>query len=62
MLKPEHVLSIDFCCRKRSADAQLVTYANGAVTPYDPNVAIATANHLAAKAAHGVLHPAVYYG
>jgi len=44
---------------KRSADAQLVTYANGAVTPYDPNVAIATANHLAA---HGVLHPAVYYG
>merc|ERR1711872_140471 len=47
---------------KRSADAQLVTYANGAVAPYDHNVAIATANHLAAKAAHGVLHPAVYYG
>merc|ERR1712058_108917 len=47
---------------KRSADAQLVTYANGAVTPYDPNVVIATANHLAAKGAYGVLHPTVYYG
>merc|ERR1712112_555844 len=49
---------------KRSADAQLVTYANGAVTPYEPNVAIATANHFAAKAAYGVygVHPAVYYG
>merc|ERR1712221_48604 len=43
---------------KRSADAQLVTYANGAVTPYDPNVAIATANHFAAKAAYGSWWPA----
>merc|ERR1711872_656405 len=43
---------------KRSADAQLVTYANGAVTPYDPKVAIATANHLAAKAAYGSWWPA----
>merc|ERR1712055_853503 len=28
--------------------AQLVVYPNGAVTPFDPNVAIATANHYAA--------------
>merc|ERR1719327_600360 len=49
------------CCASLSA-AQLVAYPNGAVAPYDPNVAIATANHFAAKAAHGVLHPAVYYG
>ena len=34
-------------CRKR--EAQLVHYPNGAVAPYDPNVAIATANHYAAK-------------
>merc|ERR1711872_665370 len=56
---------------KRSADAQLVTYANGAVAPYDHNVAVATANHFAAKAAYGSVlpaagvlgvHPAVYYG
>ena len=41
-------------CSKRSAEAQqLVTYPNGAVAPYDPNVAIATAQHYAAKAAHG---------
>ena len=30
-----------------------MTYPNGAVAPYDPNVAIATAQHYAAKAAHG---------
>merc|ERR1711887_184278 len=45
--------------KKRSADAQvlgadgLVTYPNGAVAPFDPNVALATANHYAAKALHG---------
>merc|ERR1712168_794412 len=44
---------------KRSAEPQvlgadgLVTYPNGAVAPFDPNVAVATANHYAAKAAHG---------
>merc|ERR1739844_594482 len=44
---------------KRSADPQvlgedgLVTYPNGAVAPFDPNVALATAQHYAAKAAHG---------
>merc|ERR1712112_556891 len=44
---------------KRSADPQvvgangLVTYPNGAVAPFDPNVAIATAQHYAAKAAYG---------
>merc|ERR1712189_110885 len=43
---------------KRSADAQLVTYANGAVAPFDPNVAVATANHFAAKAAYGSWWPA----
>merc|ERR1712087_63137 len=31
----------------------LVTYPNGAVAPFDPNVAIVTANHYAAKAAYG---------
>merc|ERR1712024_32291 len=36
---------------KRSA--QLVTYPNGAQAPFDPNVALATAEHYAAKAAHG---------
>jgi hypothetical protein len=36
---------------KRSA--QLVTYPNGAQAPYDPNVALATAQHYAAKAAQG---------
>jgi len=48
----------------------LVTYGNGAVAPYDPNVAVATANHYAAKAAHGYypflgaagVHPAATYG
>merc|ERR1719297_479859 len=35
---------------KRSADAQhLVTYPNGAVAPFDPNVALATTQHYAAK-------------
>merc|ERR1711864_42138 len=34
-------------------EANLVTYPNGAVTPFDPNVAAATAQHYAAKAAHG---------
>ena len=32
---------------KRSA--QLVTYPNGAQAPFDPNVALATAQHYAAK-------------
>merc|ERR1712119_146940 len=45
--------------KKRSADPQvlgedgLVTYPNGAVAPFDPNVALATAQHYSAKAAHG---------
>merc|ERR1712042_75234 len=44
---------------KRSAEPQvlgadgLVTYPNGAVAPFDPNVALATAQHYAAKAAYG---------
>merc|ERR1712045_931053 len=44
---------------KRSAEPQvlgadgLVTYPNGAVAPFDPNVAVATAQHYAAKAAYG---------
>merc|ERR1712241_1434619 len=51
----------------------LVTYPNGAVAPFDPNVALATAQHYAAKAAHGSwvplagaanVHPpaALFYG
>merc|ERR1719220_1814676 len=54
------------------ASAQLVHYPNGAVAPYDPNVAAATAYHYSAKAAHGYypflgaanVHPAaaVVYG
>jgi len=50
----------------------LVTYPNGAVAPFDPNVAAATAYHYSAKAAHGYypflgaanVHPAgaVVYG
>merc|ERR1712212_1333202 len=45
--------------KKRSADPQvlgadgLVTYPNGAVAPFDPNVALATAQHYQAKAAYG---------
>ena len=31
------------------SSAQLVTYPNGAQAPYDPNVALATAQHYAAK-------------
>merc|ERR1711973_24063 len=31
----------------------LVTYPNGAVAPFDPNVAVATAQHYAAKALNG---------
>merc|ERR1711978_203803 len=44
---------------KRSAEPHvvgadgLVTYPNGAVAPFDPNVALATAQHYAAKAAYG---------
>ena len=30
-----------------------MTYPNGAVAPFDPNVAVATAQHYAAKAAYG---------
>merc|ERR1719215_1809120 len=37
---------------RKKREAQLVTYPNGAVAPYDPNVA--TAQHYAAKAAAGV--------
>ena len=36
-----------FIYSKRSA--QLVTYPNGAQAPFDPNVALATAQHYAAK-------------
>merc|ERR1712083_1123128 len=49
--------------KKRSADPQvlgadgLVTYPNGAVAPFDPNVALATAQHYAAKAAYGSYVP-----
>merc|ERR1711874_320358 len=49
--------------KKRSADPQvlgadgLVTYPNGAVAPFDPNVALATAQHYAAKAAYGSFVP-----
>merc|ERR1712236_210516 len=35
----------------------LVTYPNGAVAPFDPNVALATAQHYSAKAAHGSWYP-----
>jgi hypothetical protein len=35
------------------AATNLVTYPNGAVAPFDPNVAAATAYHYAAKAHHG---------
>merc|ERR1712180_524778 len=46
----------------------LVTYPNGAVAPFDPNVAAATAYHYSAKAAHGYypflgaanVHPAAH--
>merc|ERR1712080_300802 len=37
---------------KREADASLVTYPNGAVTPYDPNLAVATNAHLATRFGH----------
>merc|ERR1712105_33629 len=40
--------------------AQLVTHANGAVTPYDPNLAIATNAHLAAKGYLGYGYPYAY--
>merc|ERR1712115_55349 len=48
---------------KRSAEPQvvgtngLVTYPNGAVAPSDPNLALATAQHYAAKAAYGSYVP-----
>merc|ERR1719151_167410 len=48
---------------KRSAEPQvlgadgLVTYPNGAVAPFDPNVALATAQHYNAKAAYGSWAP-----
>jgi len=56
------------------ASAQLVHYPNGAVAPYDPNNAAATAAHLQATAeagklinpfgvhASGLVHPVHYYG
>ena len=34
-----------------------MTYPNGAVAPFDPNVAVATAQHYAAKAAYGSYVP-----
>merc|ERR1711973_856170 len=63
--------------KKRSADPRvlgadgLVTYPNGAVAPFDPNVALATAQHYQAKAAYGSwvplegaanVHAAAVYG
>merc|ERR1712114_54677 len=45
---------------KRDADAQLVYHPNGAVTPYDPNLAIATNAHLAARFGGYYGHPYVY--
>merc|ERR1719412_103207 len=53
------VVHAPFYYGKRSAEPQvvgadgLVTYPNGAVAPFDPNVALATAQHYAAKAAYG---------
>jgi len=56
------------------ASAQLVHYPNGAVAPYDPNNAAATAAHLQANVeagklinpfgvhASGLVHPVHYYG
>merc|ERR1711937_951398 len=46
--------------KRQAIDADgLVTYPNGARAPFDPNVALATANHYAAKA-HPPAVPAVY--
>jgi hypothetical protein len=39
--------------REAEADPLLIKYSNGAVAPFDPNVAVATANHYAAKALAG---------
>jgi len=46
---------------KRDADAQLVHHPNGAITPHDPNLAAATAAHLATKG-YGVYGYPYHYG
>merc|ERR1712080_549799 len=59
-----HVFGYPFHYGKRDADAQLVTYPNGAVTPYDPNLAVATNAHLVTRFGHygyaGYPHGVVY--
>merc|ERR1712080_61461 len=58
-----HVYSHPFVYGKRDADAQLVTYPNGAVTPYDPNLAVATNAHLLSKGyGHGGFGYPYHYG
>jgi hypothetical protein len=49
--------------REAEADAQLVTYTNGAVVPYDPANQAATAAHLAVtgQAAYGYAYPYAGY-
>merc|ERR1711970_540563 len=72
---PAYAPGVYYGRKKREAQVLgadgLVTYPNGAVAPFDPNVAVATAQHYAAKAANGYypylgaanVHPAaVYYG
>merc|ERR1712126_214255 len=44
-----HVYAHPLVYGKRDADAQLVHHFNGAITPHDPNLAAATAAHLATK-------------
>merc|ERR1712112_493113 len=53
-----HVYAHPLIYGKRDADAQLVTYPNGAATPYDPNLALATNAHLATRFGYGF--PYVY--
>merc|ERR1711972_1207700 len=45
-----------FACLVASSFGQLVYHANGAVTPYHPANAIATANHLASRFHYPVYH------
>merc|ERR1712193_82263 len=55
LVAPYLVPQVLYGRKKRQAiDADgLVTYPNGARAPFDPNVAVATAQHYAAKAAYG---------
>merc|ERR1712126_548739 len=54
-----HVYAHPLVYGKRDADAQLVHHPNGAITPYDPNLAIATNAHLATRFGY-YGHPSVY--